>query len=52
VTQRGPFWPHCRFAALRNLHYVGAGARPGEGLPGMLAGARTTAELIVRELAA
>jgi phytoene desaturase len=52
VTQSGPFRPHGRDAAVRNLHYVGAGARPGEGLPGMLAGARTTAELIVRELAA
>jgi phytoene desaturase len=52
VGQSGGLRPRERDAAIRNLHFVGADTRPGEGLPGVLAGASATAGQILRELAA
>jgi phytoene desaturase len=44
--------PDNRDAAIGNLYLVGAGTHPGPGVPAVLAGAKITADLMLRDLAA
>ncbi len=49
--QLGPFRPHNRDGALKNLYLVGASTHPGAGIPGVVAGASVTAGLMLESLA-
>jgi phytoene desaturase len=51
LTQSGYFRGHNRDDVITNLYLVGAGAQPGAGVPGALAGARVTAGLMLEDLA-
>lgn len=51
VTQIGPFRPCNRDAKLRNFYLVGASTHPGPGIPGVVAGAKVTARLMLEDLA-
>jgi len=51
LGQSGYFRPHNRDDVLANLYLVGAGTHPGAGLPGVIAGAKATAGLMLRDLA-
>lgn len=46
-TQSGWFRLHNRDDAIANLYFVGAGTHPGAGVPGVVAGAKATAALIL-----
>jgi len=50
-TQVAHFRPGNRDEKLRNFYLVGAGTHPGAGVPGVLAGAKVTARLMLEDLA-
>ncbi len=50
LTQSAYFRPHNRDAGIPGLYLVGAGTHPGAGVPGVVNSAKTTIELIRREL--
>lgn len=52
LRQSAWFRPHNRDAQLRNLYLVGAGTHPGAGVPGVIASAKATAELMLEDLGA
>lgn len=43
---------HNRDDVIPNLYFVGAGTHPGAGIPGVVASAKATAELMIHDLAA
>jgi phytoene desaturase len=47
LAQSGYFRVHNRDPHIPNLYFVGAGTQPGAGLPGVLAGAKVTAGLML-----
>jgi len=49
--QSGPMRAHNRDDVIGNLYLVGAGTHPGAGIPGVLASAKTTAGLMLKDLA-
>lgn len=49
-SQSAWFRPHHRDAVIGNLYLVGAGTHPGAGIPGVVAGARATAALMLEDL--
>jgi phytoene desaturase len=51
LTQSGWFRPHNRDDVIGNFYLVGAGTHPGAGTPGVVAGAKATAGLILEDLA-
>jgi phytoene desaturase len=51
LTQSGFFRAHNRDDVIGNLYLVGAGTHPGAGVPGVVAGARVTAGLMLENLA-
>jgi phytoene desaturase len=51
LTQSGWFRPHNRDDVIANLYLVGAGAHPGASIPGVAAGAKATAGLMLQDLA-
>jgi len=51
LTQSGWLRPHNRDDVLENMYLVGAGTHPGAGIPGVVAGAKVTAELMLEDLA-
>jgi phytoene desaturase len=51
LTQSAFFRAHNRDDVLQNLYIVGAGTHPGAGIPGVLAGAKATAGLMLEDLA-
>jgi phytoene desaturase len=51
LTQSAWFRGHNRDAVLSNLYLVGAGTHPGAGIPGVVAGAKATAGLMLQDLA-
>jgi phytoene desaturase len=52
LTQSAWFRVHNRDDVISNLYFVGAGTHPGAGIPGVVASARATAELMIHDLAA
>ena len=52
LAQSGPMRAHNRDDVIDNLYFVGAGTHPGAGIPGVLASAKATAGLMLRNLAA
>lgn len=52
LTQSAYFRVHNRDRAIPNLYFVGAGTHPGAGIPGVVASAKATARLMLRDLAA
>jgi phytoene desaturase len=42
---------HNRDDVIKNLYFVGAGTHPGAGIPAVIASAKTTAELMIEDLA-
>lgn len=51
LAQSGWLRPHNRDDVLQNLYLVGAGTHPGAGIPGVVAGAKATAGLMLGDLA-
>ncbi len=51
LTQSAWFRPHNRDDTIGNLYLVGAGTHPGAGIPGVVAGAKATATLMLQDLA-
>jgi len=51
LTQSAYFRIHNRDRVLKNLYFVGAGAHPGAGVPGVVGSAKATARLIAQDLA-
>ncbi|MXP41989.1 phytoene desaturase [Altererythrobacter soli] len=51
LTQSAFFRAHNRDDVIGNLYLVGAGTHPGAGVPGVVAGARITAGLMLEDLA-
>ena len=51
LTQSAWFRPHNRDDVIGNLYLVGAGTHPGAGIPGVVAGAKATAGLMLEDLA-
>jgi phytoene desaturase len=51
LTQSAWFRPHNRDDVIGNLYLVGAGTQPGAGIPGVVAGAKATAGLMLEDLA-
>ena len=51
LSQSAWLRPHNRDDVIDNFYLVGAGTHPGAGVPGVLAGARITARLILEDLA-
>lgn len=49
LTQSAYFRIHNRDPVLRNLYFVGAGTHPGAGVPGVVASAKATAGVILRD---
>jgi phytoene desaturase len=47
LTQSAFFRTHNRDDVIRNLYFVGAGTHPGAGVPGVVASAKATAELML-----
>jgi phytoene desaturase len=47
LTQSAWFRTHNRDDVIRNLYFVGAGTHPGAGIPGVVASAEATAELML-----
>lgn len=52
LTQSAYFRVHNRDDAIHNLYFVGAGTHPGAGIPGVVASAKATAGLMLKDLAA
>jgi len=50
LTQSACFRGHNRDDKIRNFYLVGAGAHPGAGIPGVVAGAKATAKLMLEDL--
>lgn len=50
LTQSAWFRPHNRDEMIRNLYFVGAAIHPGPGIPGVVAGAKATAGLMIEDL--
>lgn len=50
VAQSGYFRGHNRDAVIGNFYLVGAGTHPGAGIPGVIASAKATAELMLEDL--
>ena len=50
LTQSAYFRVHNRDSDIRGLYFVGAGTHPGAGVPGVVASARATGDLILRDL--
>jgi len=50
LTQSAYFRAHNRDDVLGNMYIVGAGTHPGAGIPGVLAGAKATAGLMLEDL--
>jgi phytoene desaturase len=50
LTQSAYFRVHNRDPVLRNLYFVGAGAHPGAGVPGVVASAKATAAVILGDI--
>ncbi|HEX7709659.1 MAG TPA: phytoene desaturase [Sphingomonadaceae bacterium] len=50
LAQSGFFRAHNRDDVIQNLYLVGAGTHPGAGIPGVIAGAKTTAQLMLEDL--
>jgi phytoene desaturase len=50
LTQTAWFRGHNRDDVLSNLYLVGAGTHPGAGIPGVVAGAKATAGLMIKDL--
>lgn len=51
MSQCGWLRPHNRDEKLRNFYLVGASTHPGAGIPGVVAGAEVTANLMLEDLA-
>lgn len=51
LTQSGWLRPHNRDRAIPNFYLVGAGTHPGAGVPGVIAGAAVTAQLMLEDMA-
>ncbi|MGC4250017.1 MAG: phytoene desaturase [Sphingobium sp.] len=51
LTQNAAFRPHNQDDVLPNFYLVGAGTHPGAGIPGVVAGAKATAALMLKDLA-
>ena len=51
LTQSAFFRAHNRDDRIPNLYFVGAGTHPGAGLPGVVASAKATAELMLGDIA-
>ncbi len=51
LTQSAYFRPHNRDEVIGNFYLVGAGTQPGAGIPGVIAGAKATAGLMLEDLA-
>jgi phytoene desaturase len=51
LSQSAWFRPHNRDDVISNLYLVGAGTHPGAGIPGVIAGAKATAGLMLKDLA-
>jgi phytoene desaturase len=51
LGQSAWFRPHNRDDVIGNLYLVGAGTHPGAGIPGVVASAKATAGLMLRDLA-
>ena len=49
-TQSGYFRGHNRDDVLHNFYLVGAGTHPGAGIPGVIASAKLTAGLMIKDL--
>ncbi len=52
LTQSAWFRPHNRSEEVNNLYFVGAGAHPGAGLPGVLSSAKIADDLITEAVVA
>ncbi len=52
LTQSAYFRVHNRDSHIRGLYFVGAGTHPGAGVPGVVASARATADLILADVGA
>lgn len=52
LTQSAWFRPHNRDDVIGNFYLVGAGTHPGAGIPGVVAGAKATAGLMLADFAA
>jgi phytoene desaturase len=52
LTQSAWFRARKRDDVISNLYLVGAGTHPGAGIPGVVAGSKTTASLMLEDLAA
>jgi len=50
LSQSGWLRTHNRDDVIENLYFVGAGTHPGAGIPGVLAGAKVTAGLMLKDL--
>jgi phytoene desaturase len=50
LTQSAWFRTHNRDDAIPNLYFVGAGAHPGAGVPGVIGSAKATAGLMIADL--
>ncbi|BCG49784.1 phytoene desaturase (plasmid) [Candidatus Profftella armatura (Diaphorina cf. continua)] len=50
LTQSAWFRPHNRDKNLTNLYFVGAGTHPGAGIPGVIASANITSEIILNDI--
>jgi phytoene desaturase len=52
LSQSAYFRVHNRDDVIRNLYFVGAGAHPGAGVPGVIGSAKATARVVLDDLAA
>lgn len=52
LRQSAYFRPHNRSEDIKKLYFVGAGTHPGAGLPGVVASAKITTDIIVEDLKA
>lgn len=50
LTQSAYFRVHNRDDTILNLYFVGAGTHPGAGIPGVVASAKATAELMIGDM--
>ena len=51
LTQSAWFRAHNRDDDIRNMYLVGAGTHPGAGIPGVVGSAKTTAGLMLEDMA-
>jgi phytoene desaturase len=51
LTQSAYFRVHNRDSRIGGLYFVGAGTHPGAGVPGVVASARATGDLVLRDVA-